>query len=74
LANTKSILQTINQNPVQKFYRIHQHNKRESRNTEFHKYKSKQERNFGVILKHIHVTANLDEIKKEIGDLGHTNY
>jgi len=41
-----------------------------SKNTEFHIYKPKQERSFR--LKHIHVTANLDDIKKEIKDLGHT--
>jgi hypothetical protein len=38
-----------------------------SKNTKFHRLK--QERNFR--LKHIHVTANLDDIKKEIEDLGH---
>jgi len=43
-----------------------------SRNTEFHRYKPKQERSFKVVLKHIHATANLDDIKKEIEDLGHT--
>jgi len=43
-----------------------------NKNTEFHKYKPKQEKNFKVIFKHIHATANLDDIKKEIKDLGHT--
>jgi len=43
-----------------------------SRNTEFHIYKSKQERSFKVVLKHIHATMNLDDIKKEIQDLGHS--
>jgi len=43
-----------------------------SRNTEFHTYKSKQERSFKVVLKHIYATANLDNIKKEIKELGHT--
>jgi len=43
-----------------------------SRNTEFHICKPKQQRSFKVILKHIHATANLDDIKKEIEDLGHT--
>jgi len=43
-----------------------------NKNTEFHTYKPKQERSFKVILKQIHATANLDNIKKEIEDLGHT--
>jgi len=34
-----------------------------SKNTEFHTYKPKQERNFKIVLKHIHATANLDNIK-----------
>jgi len=42
-----------------------------SKNTEFYIYKSKQERSFRVVLKHIHDTANLDDIKKEIEDLDH---
>jgi len=41
-----------------------------NKNTEFHTYKPKQERSFKVVLKHIHV--NLDDIKKEIEDLGQT--
>jgi len=41
-----------------------------SKNTEFHTYKSKQERSFKVVFEHIHATANLDDIKKEIE--GHT--
>jgi len=45
-----------------------------SRNTEFYTYKSKQERSFKIVLKHIHVTANLDDIKKEIEDLEHSYY
>jgi len=40
-----------------------------NRNTEFHTYKPKQERSFKMILKHIHVTTNLDDMKKEIEDL-----
>jgi len=43
-----------------------------SKNTEFHTYKPKQEKSFRVVLKHIHITANLDDIKKEIEDLGYT--
>jgi len=43
-----------------------------NRNTEFHTYKPKQERSFKVILKHIHATTNLNDIKKEIEDLEHT--
>jgi len=39
-----------------------------SKNTELTD-KPKQERSFKVILKHIHSTANLDDIKKEIEDL-----
>jgi len=37
-----------------------------SRNMEFHIYKPKQERSFQVILKHIHVTENLKDTKKEL--------
>jgi len=44
----------------------------ENKNTEFHTYKPKQERSFKVVLKHIRATANPDDIKKEIGDLGQT--
>jgi len=43
-----------------------------NKNTEFHIYKSKQERSFKVVLKHIHATINMDDIKKEMEDLGHT--
>jgi len=32
---------------------------------EFHTYKPKQERSFKVVLKHIHATVNLDDIKKK---------
>jgi len=45
-----------------------------NKNTEFHIYKPKQERSFKVILKHIHAIMNLDDIKKEIKDLGYTGY
>ncbi|KAH0944412.1 hypothetical protein HN011_006986, partial [Eciton burchellii] len=39
---------------------------------EFHIYKPKQERSFRVLLKHIHATTNLDDVKKEIVNLEHT--
>jgi hypothetical protein len=42
-----------------------------SKNTEFHTYKSKQKRSFRGLLKHIHIIANLDDIKKEIENLGY---
>jgi len=35
-------------------------------------YKSKQEKDFKIVLKHIHTTANLNDNKKEIEELGHT--
>jgi len=41
-----------------------------NKNTEFHTYKPKQETSFKVVLQHIHATADLDDIKKEIEDLG----
>jgi len=43
-----------------------------SKNTEFHTYKSKQERSFKVVFKHIYATVNLNNIKKEIENQGHT--
>jgi hypothetical protein len=44
-----------------------------SRDTEFHMYKPKQKRSFEIVFlyKHIHATANLDNIRKEIEDEGH---
>jgi len=41
------------------------------KNRKFHKYKRKQKKSFKVILKHLHVTTNLDDIedKKVIDDL-----
>jgi len=45
-----------------------------NKNTEFHTYKPKQERSFKIIFKHIHATANLDDIKKEIEELGTHSY
>jgi len=41
-----------------------------SKNKEFHTYKLKQERSFKLV-KHIHTIANLNDIKKQIEDLGH---
>jgi len=46
--------------------------KLKSKNTEFYTYKPKQERSFKVVLKYIHSTANLDDIKKEIENLGYS--
>jgi len=37
-----------------------------SKNVEFHTHKPKQERSFRVVLKHIHASANLDDIKKRL--------
>jgi hypothetical protein len=42
-----------------------------SRNTEFHTYEPKQERIFKIDFKHIHITANLDDIRKGIANQGH---
>jgi hypothetical protein len=42
-----------------------------SKNTETQTYKPKQKRNFSAAHKHIHITANLNDIKKEIEDVGH---
>lgn len=41
------------------------------KDTEFHTYKLKQDRSFRVILKNIHPSANIEEIKAEIEELGH---
>jgi hypothetical protein len=46
--------------------------KLKSKNIEFYIYKLKQERSFKIVLKHIHAIANLNNIKKEIEDVGHT--
>jgi len=43
-----------------------------SRHTEIYIYKSKQEKSFKIVLKHIHATAYLDDIKKEIENLRYT--
>jgi len=37
-----------------------------SKNMDFYTYKLKQEKSFKVVLKHIHATANVDDIKKEM--------
>jgi len=42
-----------------------------NRDTEFHTYKSKQEKSFKVVLKYIYATANVDDIRKGIEDQGH---
>jgi hypothetical protein len=42
------------------------------KNTEFHTDKSKQEKGIRIVFKHIHATTNLNDIKKEIKELGHT--
>jgi len=42
------------------------------RNIEFHTYKPKQERNFKVVLKHIYLSTDVDDIKKGIEELGLT--
>jgi len=43
------------------------------RNAEFHICKPKQERNFKIILKHMHSEKDVDEIRKDIEELGYTN-
>jgi len=45
---------------------------KELKSRKFQTYKPKQESSFKVVLKHIHATANLDDIKKETEKLGHT--
>jgi hypothetical protein len=39
--------------------------------TEFHTYRLKEERNYGVVIKNIHYSINPEEIKAEIKKLGH---
>jgi len=41
------------------------------RNTEFHTYKPKQERSFRVVLKNIHPSTDLNDIKQSLTDKGH---
>ena len=43
----------------------------EEKNTEFHTFRPKQERSYNVILKGIHFSTPVDEIKEEIEYLGH---
>jgi hypothetical protein len=43
-----------------------------SKNTKFQTYKPKQGKSFRIVLKNIHATANLDDVKKEIQELEHT--
>jgi len=42
-----------------------------NKNTEFHAYKSKQERRFRVVLKNIHPLTDLNDIKQSLTDKGH---
>jgi hypothetical protein len=41
------------------------------KNTEFHTYKPRQDRNFRVVLKNIHPSTDLTTIKQELQDKGH---
>ena len=41
------------------------------KNTEFRTYKPKQERSFRVILKNIHPSTDLNDIKQSLTDKGH---
>jgi len=43
-----------------------------TRNYKFHTYKSKQERSFKIVLKHMPPEQIIDDIKRDIEDLGHT--
>lgn len=43
-----------------------------SRNTEFHSYQKKNDRPFKVVLRNIHSSTDLDILKQEIEDLGHS--
>jgi FtsZ-interacting cell division protein YlmF len=42
-----------------------------SRDTEFYTYKSKQESNFKVVLKYMHSSSNINDIRKEIENHKH---
>jgi len=42
-----------------------------TRNYEFHTYKPKQQTNFKVVLKHMPPEERIDDIKRDIEDLGH---
>ena len=41
------------------------------KNTEFHTYKPRQDRNFRVVLKNIHPSTDLNDIKQDLQDKGH---
>jgi hypothetical protein len=40
--------------------------------TEFHTYRPKEERNYEVVLKHLHHSTNTEDIQAELGKLGHS--
>lgn len=42
-----------------------------TRKPEFHIYKPKQKRSFRVVLKNMHSSTNMEDIKQAINDLGH---
>lgn len=44
----------------------------EQRQTEFYTYKPKQERSYKVVLKNMHPSTSLQEIKEELSELGHS--
>lgn len=44
----------------------------QSKGTEFHTYRSKQERSFRVVIKNIHYSTNTENIKHAIEELDHT--
>ena len=44
----------------------------ESKNTQFYTYKPKSERCFKVILKNLHPTFNIDDIKEALSEYGHS--
>ena len=43
----------------------------EKKNTEFFTYKLKEERSFRVILRNMHPSVDIEELKKELSELGH---
>lgn len=43
----------------------------EIKNTEFYTYKPKQDRTFKVVLKNMHPSTDIEELKKSMADLGH---
>ncbi|EFN89295.1 Nucleic-acid-binding protein from transposon X-element, partial [Harpegnathos saltator] len=42
-----------------------------ARNTEFHTYKPKQDRSFRVVLKNMHSSTDMEELKQAINNHGH---